>query len=298
MNGNDLINYVARISWRNVADAFIVGALLYQFLRLIRRRRAGQILFGFLILLTALVAAESLRLPLMAGLLGSIRPYLGFAVIVLFQAEIRRALSLLGGAAGGWNRFQWSGARRPSPYEDVVLAVGRFAQQKTGALLVLERGTGLRTHAESGIALDARLSYDLLLTIFHPESRLHDGAVIVMKDRIAAASCFLPLSVSPERPRELGSRHRAALGITEETDAVAVVVAEHTGVVSIAVGGVLELGVSEEVLRERLAALFGKRATATAVPAPTPLSPEAVSLESPSNLAVMEKPIRRRDGAN
>jgi diadenylate cyclase len=284
------MNFAAQISWRNVADAVIVGALLYQLLRLIRRRRAGQILFGLLLLLGAFWAAEWLKFPLLTGILVSLRPYLGFAMIVLFQAEIRRGLAML----GGWN-LHWGGNRRPSPYEDVVLAVGRFAQQKTGALIVLERQTGLRTHAESGIALDARLSYDLLLTIFHPESRIHDGAVVVMKDRIAAASCFLPLSVSPDRPRELGSRHRAALGITEETDAVALVVAEHTGVVSIAVGGALELGISEERLRERVAALFGKRAAAPAASVPAPAPP--VLPELANNVTIMETPARRRDGA-
>jgi diadenylate cyclase len=254
----DLTAILAKLTWRNVADAIIVGALLYQLIRLIWRRRAGQIVFGLLLLLGASLAAEWLGFSMLRGLLHPLGAYLGFAVFVLFQGEIRRGLALL----GGWNPLRgFRGISRPNPYEDVVLAVGRFAKgdKKTGALIVIERQTGLRTHAESGVRLDARLSYDLLLAIFHPESPLHDGAVIVQKDRVAAASCFLPLSVSPDRPRELGSRHRAALGITEETDAVAVVVAEKTGIVSIAAEGAIETGVSEERLRSMLSLLFGKR---------------------------------------
>ncbi len=274
--------------WRYIVDALIVGALAYQLLRLIRRRRAGQILLGLLLIAAASFAADYVQLPLLGFVLRPLTPYWGIAVIVLFQGEIRRGLAML----GGWTL--WSGRpRRSSPYEDVVLAVVKFAQDQTGALIVLERKTGLRTHAESGVSLDARLSYDLLLNIFRAGSRFHDGAVIVMKDRIAAASCFLPLSVSPERTRELGSRHRAAIGITEETDAVALVVAEHSGVISLAVEGALETGLSEDALRQRIAQLFGKRVVSQtaciAIPAPVaaPVLPPA------NNVSV----IRRRDGA-
>jgi diadenylate cyclase len=277
----DLTATFARITWRNIVDAIIVGALLYQLLRLIWRRRAGQIVLGLLLLLAASLAANWFDFPLLRGLLRPLVTYLAFAVFVLFQAEIRRGLAML----GGWNPFQKiGGITRPNPYEDVVLAVGKFAQERIGALIVLERQTGLRTHAESGVALDARLSYDLLVAIFRPGSPLHDGAVIVQKDRIAAASCFLPLSVSPDRPRELGSRHRAALGITEETDAVAVVVAE-TGVVSIAAQGTIETGLSEERLRAMLSLLFGKRGAAISVskpvlPAAAPAPAQVVEIQT------------------
>jgi len=279
----DLTATFARITWRNIVDAIIVGALLYQLLRLIWRRRAGQIVLGLLLLLAASLAANWVDLPMLRALLRPLVTYLAFAVFVLFQAEIRRGLAML----GGWNPFQKiGGISRPNPYEDVVLAVGKFAQERIGALIVLERQTGLRTHAESGVALDARLSYDLLVAIFRPGSPLHDGAVIVQKDRIAAASCFLPLSVSPDRPRELGSRHRAALGITEETDAVAVVVAE-TGVVSIAAQGTIETGLSEERLRAMLSLLFGKRGAAIspskpAVPAVAPAPAQVVEIHTRS----------------
>src|SRR5258708_7293675 len=148
--------------WRYIVDALIVGALTYQLLRLIQRRRAGQILLGLLLVAAASFGAEYLKLPLLDFVLRGLTPYWGIAVIVLFQGEIRRGLAML----GGWTRWSSIGSRRSSPYEDVVLAVERFSQDKTGALIVLERKTGLRTHAESGVSLDARLSYDLLLTIF------------------------------------------------------------------------------------------------------------------------------------
>ena len=196
---------------------------------------------------------------------------------------------------GGWTLRSGIRSHRATPYEDVVLSVGKFAQDKTGALIVLERKTGLRTHAESGVSLDARLSYDLLLTIFRPGSRFHDGAVIIMKDRIAAASCFLPLSVTTDRTRELGSRHRAAIGITEETDAVALVVAEHTGVISLAVEGTLEPGLSEDRVRERIAALFGKRVVSQASPiGGIAIPPPLPEVRQASNISI----IRRRDEAS
>ena len=244
------------LMWRNLADILLVAVFLYQLLRLVRGTRAGQMLYGLLLLVLAYYAARWWQLPTLDRLFTTLLPYFGFAVIVLFQAEIRRGLAELGGASF-LRRF--SGLRHAGPYEDVVLAVSRISQEKIGALIVLERRTGLRTHIESGVALDARLSYDLLMTIFRPGAPLHDGAAIIQKEKLAAAACFLPLSVNPGRPRELGSRHRAALGISEDTDAVAVVVAEHTGVISLAVEGAIEQGLTEDRLRERLSDLFGKR---------------------------------------
>ena len=125
-------------------------------------------------------------------------------------------------------------------YDDIVLAANLFSQHQTGALIVIEREIGLRTHIESGVPLDARLSYDLLATVFRPSAPLHDGAVIVQKDRIAAAACFLPLSMNPLLSTQLGTRHRAGIGITEETDAIAVICSEETGAISVAVGGNIE----------------------------------------------------------
>ena len=251
-------------TWRGCVDLLLVAVLSYQIYRLILGTRAGQVLLGLLIVLAGMYLARWWQFPALGKLLDNLTPYLGMAVIVLFQAEIRRGLAELGGAS----LFQqWAWIGRGSPYEDVVLAAGRFSQHRVGALMILERRNSLRTYIESGVPLDARLSYDLLVTIFQPGAPLHDGAAIVRRNRIAAAACFLPLSVSQERPRELGSRHRAALGLAEDTDAVAVVVSEHTGVVSLAVDGVIEMGLSEDRLRQRLGDLF-QRGRAAAPPLP------------------------------
>jgi diadenylate cyclase len=153
-------------------------------------------------------------------------------------------------------------------YDDIVLAANLFSQNQTGALIVIEREIGLRTYIESGVSLDARLSYDLLATVFRPSAPLHDGAVIVQRDRIAAAACFLPLSMNPILSTQLGTRHRAAIGITEETDAVAVIISEETGIISLAVAGSIERELTVERLRERLSVLLRRYA-----PAPSLLSP-------------------------
>ena len=145
------------------------------------------------------------------------------------------------GAAGTQTHAAAAGsAGEADVYDDIVLAANLFSQNQTGALMVIEREIGLRTYIESGVPLDARLSYDLLATIFRPSAPLHDGAVIVQKDRIAAAACFLPLSMNPVLSTQLGTRHRAGIGVTEETDAIAVVVSEETGAISLAVGGKIE----------------------------------------------------------
>jgi diadenylate cyclase len=143
-----------------------------------------------------------------------------------------------------------------------VVAATTLAAKGTGALIVIERSIGLRNYIESGIPLDARVTYDLLVSIFQPTSPLHDGAVIVQNDRVAAAACFLPLTINPRLSRELGSRHRAAIGITEENDAVALVVSEETGVISLAMNGEIDRTILPDQLRLRLAHLIGERQVA------------------------------------
>ncbi len=253
---SSLAHSLPQLTLRSVVDILVVTVVIYQLLRLVRGTHASQVLYGLLLLVLGYYLARWWQLTTLHWLLTTLLPYFALAIIVLFQAEIRKGLAELGGA-GFLGRL--STRRRGGPYEDVALAASRFSQEKTGALIVLERRMGLRTHVESGIALDARLSYDLLLTIFQPGTPLHDGAAIVQKDRLAAAACFLPLSVNPERSREFGSRHRAALGITEDTDAVAVVVSEHNGAISLAFHGAMEQGITAERLRERLGELFGAR---------------------------------------
>jgi len=162
-------------------------------------------------------------------LLANFFTYIVFALIVIFQSEIRRGLTKLG--RGRFFRRLTVG-RDVRVYEEIVLAATTLAGQKIGGLIVLEQEIGLRNYVESGIRLDAFLTYDLLVTIFHPSSSLHDGSVIIQGDRISAAGCFLPLTLDPYLSKELGTRHRAAIGITEETDAIAVVISEETGTIS------------------------------------------------------------------
>jgi diadenylate cyclase len=159
-------------------------------------------------------------------------------------------------------------------YDDIVLAANLFSQNQTGALIVIEREIGLRTYIESGVPLDAQLSYDLLATIFRPSAPLHDGAVIVQRDRIAAAACFLPLSMNPLLSTQLGTRHRAGIGITEETDAISVIVSEETGAISVAVGGNIERDITVERLRERLAELLRRYV-------PQPSMPTSIASTAP-----------------
>ena len=219
-----------------VVDILVVAFLVYQALMVVRGTRAGPILLGILIMVVLYMVALWTGLEALRSLLAFIVPYLGLAVIVLFQSEIRRTLARLGrkrwwGLAGGF--------RGPEAVNEILMAVEQLAAQKTGALIVLERDIGLRTFVESGVPLEARISRDLFLSIFQPGLPLHDGAVIIQKDRVAAAACFLPLTTNRELSSKLGTRHRAAIGITEETDCLSLVVSEETGRVSVATFGEL-----------------------------------------------------------
>jgi diadenylate cyclase len=233
-------------------DIVVVAILIYQFLLIIRGRRAVHVLLGLCVLGLIYGVALWAKLELLHTALATLLPYTPIALIVMFQAELRRALARLG-------RRPFLGIsqlERRELSQEVVLAVGRLAQTKVGALIVLERKIGLRTFIESGVSLDASVSRDLLCSIFHPGGTLHDGAVIIQGDRISAAACFLPLTTNPLLMTELGTRHRAALGISEESDCIAIVVSEETGKVSVAAFGEIELDVPlervEHLLSERL----------------------------------------------
>jgi diadenylate cyclase len=218
-----------------------------------------------LLLVAAFHGARWARLEMVEWLLTTLLPYFAIALIVLFQPEIRRALARAG-RNPFWQRF--TSHDPTAAHDDILLAVRHFSQNKIGALIVLEREVGLKTYVESGIPLEARLSYDLLLSIFHHHSPLHDGAAIVQGERMAAAACFLPLSLNPALSTQLGTRHRAAIGIGEESDAVAIVVSEQTGGVSLASGGNIELNLNDDQLAEKLAELFAAYRGPVALPAP------------------------------
>lgn len=246
-----------------IIDILAVAFVVYQILMVVRGTRAGHILIGILVMVGLYAAAVWAGLEALRSLLSFIVPYLGLAIIVLFQSEIRRTLARLG-------RKSWvSGALgAPESLHEIVLAVEQLAEQKIGGLIVLERDIGLRTFVESGVPLEARISRDLLLSIFQPGLPLHDGAVIVQKDRIAAAACFLPLTTNPALSRHFGTRHRAAIGITEETDCLAVVVSEETGRISTAAFGELAMGISVPELSERINHHFAVKRSQAEHPAP------------------------------
>src|SRR5205807_6353747 len=188
--------------------------------------------------------------------------YIVFAVIVLFQSDIRRALAHLGRAP--FFRYFAKAESAEESIEELIVASGLLSAKRIGAIIAIERQVGLRNYIEGGIPLDAMLTYDLLLSIFQPSSPLHDGAVIVQKDRVAAAACFLPLTVNPKLSKELGSRHRAALGLTEENDSVAIVVSEENGIISVVADGQIERGLNADALRARLRSLVLQKPTSGA----------------------------------
>jgi diadenylate cyclase len=229
-------------------DILLVAVVFYQVLVMIRGTRAAPMLAGVALVAIIFYLARVGELTTLNWLISRLAPYVLFALIVVFQSEIRHLLANVGRRL----RFGRGSTSESDTYDDIVLAANLFSQHQTGALIVIEREIGLRTYIESGVPLDARLSYDLLATIFRPSAPLHDGAVIVQKERVAAAACFLPLSMNPVLSTQLGTRHRAGMGITEETDAIAVIVSEETGAISIAVGGKIERDLSVDQLRERL----------------------------------------------
>jgi diadenylate cyclase len=239
----------AEFSWRDALDILIVAFIIYELLQFIRGTHAVQMALGGLVLVLLYWASRWFDLETVNWLLRTFLPYLVFGIIVVFQSEIRKVLAHLGKTPllGVFSREKTEGV-----IDEIVLASTRLASHKTGALLVLEREMGLRSFIETGIALDAVVTYDLLISIFNPGTPLHDGAVIVQGDRLAAAACFLPLTVNPELSRTLGSRHRAAIGVTEDTDALAIVVSEENGLISLVSGGAIRRGLDAKQLKEAL----------------------------------------------
>jgi diadenylate cyclase len=216
----------------SVIDILAVAILIYELLLIVRGTRAAQILIGIGTLALIYGLSVYAGLEALRSLLSYLVPYFPIAVIILFQSEIRRTLARI-----GRKRVFGSGFHRLESMDELMLAVTIMAQDRVGALIVLERDIGLRTFVESGVRLDAEITRDLLLSIFRPGAALHDGAVIIQKGRIAAAACFLPLSTNPSLSGKLGTRHRAGIGITEETDCLSLIVSEETGWISVAISG-------------------------------------------------------------
>jgi diadenylate cyclase len=242
---------IPTITIRSVIDILAVAFIIYQLLEIVRGTRAGHILLGILAVLVTYEIALRTGLEALRALLASLAPYTAIAIIVLFQSEIRRTLARLG------RKRLFGGYRTPESTAEILLALSSLSSESTGALIIIERDIGLRTFIESGVRLDAEISRDLLLSIFKPGTALHDGAVIIQKDRLASAACFLPLTVNPAFSTKVGTRHRAGIGITEETDCLSLIVSEETGTISVAAFGDIESGVTVERVEERIRAHFG-----------------------------------------
>ena len=250
------------MSMTSVIDILVVAFIIYESLALIRGTRAALILVGVSVLAMALYFVRLEGLVTLSWLVSGLRPYAVFALLMVFAPEIREALARLGKKL----TMARPSAAETDAYDDIVMAANLFSQNQTGALMVIEREIGLRTYIESGVALDARLSYDLLATVFRPSAPLHDGAVIIHGDRVAAAACFLPLSMNPVLSTQLGTRHRAGIGITEETDAIAVIVSEETGSISLAVGGAIDRDLTVDELRGKMGELLSRYVPPTPLP--------------------------------
>jgi len=240
---------------RDVLDLGIIAYLLFRLFKFVRGTQTTHIVLGALGVVALFGAATLLELRFLTRLLQYVMPYVAFAAIVVFQAEIRKLLASIGRAL-----FSRTG---PSSTDDelaeIVLAAQSLSSARTGALIVFERDMGLKSFAETGVRLDAVVTYDLLCNIFTPGSPLHDGAVVIQADRLSAAACFLPLTVNPELSRTLGSRHRAAIGVTEDTDAVALVVSEETGTVSLVSAGAMTRLADPKELSDALRAVLRRR---------------------------------------
>ncbi len=237
---------------RNVIDIAFVFIIVYVVLKLLRGTRAVPTVVGMVLLAILYWFAVTQELATLEFVLRYAVGFIGIAIIVLFQSEIRQALIYFA------NRFRFPIMKKQrgqfggSVYDEIVLAVTTLASEKIGALIVIERNVGLRNFIDAGVQVDARISYDLLVTIFEPSTPLHDGAVVIQNERIAAASVFLPLTKNPEVSRELGTRHRAAIGITEGSDAISLVVSEETGLITYVEAGQVRRNIETTQLRKLL----------------------------------------------
>jgi diadenylate cyclase len=245
-------DYISMNALRNVIDIALVFILVYVVLKLLRGTRAVPTVVGLILLGSLYWVAIEQDLATLEFVLRYAVVYIGFAIIVLFQTEIRQALIFFA------NRLRFPILKRQrgqfggSVYDEIVLAVTTLASEKTGALIVIERKVGLRNFIDAGVQLDARISYDLLVSIFNPTTPLHDGAVVIQNERVAAASVFLPLTKNPSISRELGTRHRAAIGVTEGSDAISLVVSEETGLVTYVEAGEIRRNLDTTQLRKLL----------------------------------------------
>lgn len=246
------------ITWRDLIDIAIVTFVFYRLILLIRGTRAEQLVKGLALLLLTMVVSEYLQLTTMSWMLRQVMTVGLIAIPIVFQPELRRALEQLG-RGKIFQRSIWGPKEFDHFLNEIVKGIMVLVKKRIGALIVIEMETGLEDMVETGIKVDGEISAELLINIFFPRSPLHDGAVIIRGNKVVAAGCYLPLTEKPNLSKELGTRHRAALGVTEETDAVAIVVSEETGIISLSYAGRLTRYLDERSLRNLLEELCAPR---------------------------------------
>ena len=240
-------------NWRNGIEIIILAVCNYQIYRAFRATRGAQILVGLGIIIVVLtVVSQVANFTVISWLVTRATALLAFALVVIFQPELRDALARLGSKSF----FSYSSKRRLAFLERLADAVIMLSKKRVGALFAIERGISLKKFLDTGVPIDAQFSPELALTVFHPKTPLHDGGMIIADDRIAGAACVFPVTQREMHDRSTGLRHRAAIGLAEETDAVTVVVSEETGGISICVEGRIERNLTEKQFRENLAKIF------------------------------------------
>lgn len=249
----ELAKYISTIRWQDAIDIIFVSIILYRLLIIIKGTRAAQMLLGLGLLLLAYLLSSYLELYTMNWVIQSFWSQMVIVLIILFQPEVRRALAHIGET----RLFRaFTPAEELKSLDEIVKAAVALANRKIGALIVIERDTSLKDFVEMGTPLDAKVSKELLLSIFHPSSPIHDGAVVISGNRITSAGCFLPIALSSSVSKTLGTRHRAGIGLTEETDAIAIIVSEETGAISTSINGKLDSRITMDALRDLLTELF------------------------------------------
>lgn len=241
---------IGQLRWQDGVDLGIITFLIYRLLQILRGSRAMQMVTGLAVVMAAFVASRAMGLFTLNWILDNFLGSIILVIIVIFQSDIRRALTQVGTAPlfGAERMAQ----RRDDMIEDVTHAAMALAEKRFGALIVLQREVGLNEYMEIGTRLDARVSRELMESVFQPHSPIHDGALVIQRGRVTAARCLLPLSTNPNLRKTWGTRHRAAIGVTEETDAVAIVVSEQEGNVVLVVGGNVTENIDATRLRNAL----------------------------------------------
>jgi diadenylate cyclase len=255
--------FFQNVGWRDILDVVVVALLLYQLLKLVRGTQAAQLLVGLAVIALVGLAAEALNLRLLQFIFANGGQAIVIAAVILFQPELRRGLDQVGRLGTVRSLLgHHVGEATQRAVDEVIRAAGSLSERKTGALVVFERETGLENIAATGVRIDGEVTAEMLATIFMPGTSLHDGAVIIRDGRLVAAGCVLPLAETIPGVGRMGTRHRAAVGLTLQSDAVVVIVSEETGLISVAQAGRITRGLDRTTLRSTVMAMTGSDAPA------------------------------------